>query len=475
MRILSVFLLLFSTILHAQENQDPGKQEFTQAQLQADFDLVVESIHEVHPATYQFISQDSLSNIASAIRCQLSDGMTAEAFHLLVRQYVAHIQCGHLTVLPSSEWYAYQRDSSKLVPFEIWVKGDKLLIREGWDEESVLQRGTELLSIDQKPASEIIAEMKSIQERDGQTMTFVMSKIERTFRTYYLFLYGNHDHYEVEFLNPDGTKSTATVAGGLRKPRGGAAGASSNKGEIRTSTATFYLSEDQTDLAVLDINSFPRQGFRQFYDEVFGSIEENNINHLVLDLRNNGGGYFPNGNRLLTYLMDEEVVMKYHRKTNKVPKLEGLKMPIVSKMTAVAFNMMPDKDKEDPTRNHELTFKPQKKHSYSGKLYVLTNGGTFSMGSYVSSLLSHHTDAILLGEETGGGEAGSNAILSYDLTLPATGVRVIIPRYTLNHDVTVTQKGRGVIPDIEVEYSLEDNMSGIDKEMERVMGLVKGE
>ncbi len=475
MRILSVFLLLFSTDLHAQNNQDPGKQEFSQVQLQADFDLVVESIHEVHPATYQFISQDSLSQVASVIRNQLSDGMTAEAFHLLVRQYVAHIRCGHLTVLPSSEWYAYQRDSSKMLPFEIWVKGDKLLIREGWDEESVLQSGAELLSIDQKPASEIIAEMQSIQERDGQTMSFVMSKIERTFRTYYLFLYGNQGHYEVEFLSPDGTKSTTTVAGGLRKPRGGSAGGSPGKGEIRTSTATFYLSEDQDDLAVLDINSFPRQGFRQFYDEVFGSIEENNINHLVLDLRNNGGGFFPNGNRLLTYLMEEEVVMKYHRKTNKIPKIEGLEMPFASKMTAFAFNMMPDKNKEDPMRNHELTFKAQKKQRYSGKLYVLTNGGTFSMGSYVSTLLSHHTDAILLGEETGGGEAGSNAILSYNLTLPATSVRLVIPRYTLNHDVMVSREGRGVIPDIKIEYSLAEKMSGIDKEMERVLGLVKGE
>lgn len=475
MRLLSVFLLLISTVAYGQENQDPSKEEFTETQLQTDFDLVVESIHEVHPATYQFISQDSLSNIASAIRSQFSDGMTAEAFQVLVRQYVAHIQCGHLTVLPSSEWYAYQRDSSKLLPFEIWIAGGKLFIREGWDEESLLQVGAELLSIDQRPASEIIAEMGSIQERDGQTMTFVTSKMERTFRTYYLFLYGNQETYEVDLLNPDGTKTTTTVAGGLRKPRVGSAGANPKKGEIRTSTATFYLSEEQADLAILDINSFPRQGFRQFYDEVFGSIEENNINHLVLDLRNNGGGYFPNGNRLLTYLMEEKIVMKYHRKTNKVPKIEGLEMPFASKMTAAAFNLIPDKDKEDPMRNHEIDFGPQKKHSYSDKLYVLTNGGTFSMGSYVSTLLGNHTDAILLGEETGGGEAGSNAILSYDLTLPATGVRVTIPRYTLNHDVTITQEGRGVMPDIEVEYSLAEKMSGIDKEMERVMGLVKGE
>lgn len=475
MRVLSVFLLLLSTVVYSQENQDPSKEEFTLAQLQADFDIVVESIHEVHPATYQFISQDELATIASTTRAQLTDGMTAEAFQVLVRQYVAHIQCGHMTVLPSSKWYAYQRDSSKLVPFEIWVKGDKLFIREGWDKESVLQRGAELLSIDQKPASEIIAEMESIQERDGYTMTFVTSKVERTFRTYYLFLYGNQETYEVELLNPDGTKTVATVAGGLQKPRVGSAGAYPRKGEIRTSTATFYLSEEQADLAILDLNSFPRQGFRQFYDEVFGAIEDNNINHLVLDLRNNGGGYFPNGTRLLTYFMQEEVVMKYHRKTNKVPKIEGLKMPVASKMTAAAFNLMPDKDDKDPMRNHELDFTPQKKHSYTGKLYVLTNGGTFSMGSFVATQLSHHTDAILLGEETGGGEAGSNAILSYDLTLPATGVRVIIPRYTLNHDVTVTHEGRGVMPDIEVEYSLADKMSGIDKEMERVMGLVKGE
>lgn len=475
MKILTIFLLLLCTVVHAQENTDPGKEEFTLAQLQTDFDLVVQSLHEVHPATYQFISRDSLASLAARHRSQLTDGMTAEAFHIIVRQYLAHIKCGHITATPSSEWYSYQQGGAKLLPFEIWIEGNNLFIQEGWDEESLLQAGAELLSIDQKPATEILAELRSIQERDGLTMTFADSKIERTFRTYYLFLYGNQDTYEVEFRNADNTETTITVAGGLRKPRYGAAGADPRKGEIKTSTATFYLSEEQQDLAILDVNSFPRQGFRQFYEEVFASIDENQINHLVLDLRNNGGGYFPNGNKLLTYFLEDEIVMKFHRKTNKVPKIDGLEMVFGSKMTAAGFNLMPDKDDTDTMRNHEIRFKPQKKNPYAGKLYVLTNGGTFSMGSYVSTLLSHRSEAILIGEETGGGEAGSNAILNYNLSLPATKVKVIIPHYTLNHDVTVTQQGRGVIPDIEVEYSIAELKTGKDKEMDRVMGLVRGE
>lgn len=472
---LFTFLMLFPVALLGQELSDPATETFSAEALQGDFDGLVQAIEEIHPATYRFISPDSMSGIVSGYRSQINDSMTSEAFFEIVSRYIAELKCGHTSIIPSTEWYTYQRAESKMIPFEVWVQDSELFIRDAWDDSVSINPGAKLLSIDQKPAEDILAEMVAMQERDGFTMTFVTTKIQRLFRTYYLFLYGRQDTYEVAYRNPDGTERTVTVTGGVKKPRAGSAGAPPRLGEIKTSTATFYLSEEFDGLAILDLNSFPRQGFRQFYEEVFASIEENGIEHLVLDLRNNGGGYFPNGNNLLAYFQEEEVVMKFARKTNKVPKIEGLTMDFASKMTAAAFNLMPDKDDTDTLRNHELTFKPKKKNPYRGKLYVLIDGGTFSMGSLVATQLKHHSDAILIGQETGGGEEGSNAILSYTLTLPATGLRAFIPRYVLDHDVEVTQTGRGVMPEIPVSYSLQERMDGLDKELERVKGLVKGE
>jgi C-terminal processing protease CtpA/Prc len=71
----------------------------------------------------------------------------------------------------------------------------------------------------------------------------------------------------------------------------------------------------------------------------------------------------------------------------------------------------------------------------------VTDGGSFSMSSYVAAKLQHQTGAVLIGSETGGGEAGSNAILTYNLTLPETKIRVNLPYYVINHDVNPTPSG----------------------------------
>lgn len=138
------------------------------------------------------------------------------------------------------------------------------------------------------------------------------------------------------------------------------------------------------------------------------------------------------------------------------------------------FNLMPDSDKEDPRRNYALKNNPKSKNHFNGDLYILTNGGTFSLGSYVSTYLKHRGDATFIGSETGGGEFGSNAVINYDLTLPESGIRVDIPYYFLDHQIPKGKNfGQGVQPDHEIKYSIEDTLNNRDKEMEKVYELLK--
>ena len=105
------------------------------------------------------------------------------------------------------------------------------------------------------------------------------------------------------------------------------------------------------------------------------------------------------------------------------------------------------------------------KKPYSGKLYVLINGGSFSNSVIVSSCLREHQRAVFIGEESGGNPhilAGNAA----DYKLPHTKIRVEIPtlRYVMTNDSLNT--GRGIEPDYPVANSIQDRINGIDKPLE---------
>lgn len=447
-----------------------GQKQFSAEQLKNDFDIFSTSLQQVHPSVYRFITKDSLQQIFQQSRQQITEPQTELAFHTLLRQTIRHIRCGHTTAKPSADWYNAQIKSPKLIPLEVIFLDDQLYVKQAFEKDTLLRPGTKIKAINDRLSSNIIQEMKAIQEIDGFSTTYENTKIERLFRTYFLFLYGRSDQYKIDFLDPKGITKSTFLEGGIAKPK-----SSSNldsEALFQISGSTFSIAPGQANMAILDINNFTSKGYKKYYKKVFKSIRQKGIQHLVIDLRGNGGGYFPNGNTLLKYLLPQEFSMDFSRPKTKIAKNPYLKMPFSSKMTRWLFGLIPDDDKADPHRNYAINYKPKKKYGFNGQIYVLIDGGTFSMGSLVATRLKHSTDCQVIGEETGGGELGSNAVLMYELTLPETQIRIKIPYYFLIHKVDSKIYGRGVIPQIKTNYQLEDILQNRDLEMIQIQQMI---
>lgn len=466
-----LLLLFISPSLFGQDMSNETKPLLSPSQLQKDFDIAIESINSVHPSVNRYISAKEFDGFINEMKQELENPATEDDLHIVLRKIIKQIACGHTVARPSSKWYGDLKNPS-LLPFSVYIINDKLYIKALFDQDSLVGKGMELLAIDGKSSEEILEEMNAIQEKDGYIKGFARKKIERLFSTYYLFLYGQNDFYDISFMPKDGSIQKIQLKGGkLTSTTNTETNSPEFLFEINTSDAKFYIEKENPTLGILDINSFQQKGYKKFYKEVFREIESRNIDNLVLDLRNNGGGYFPNGNILLSYLMDSTIVMHFERPNKKVLSSPHLKMNFGSKMTRTMFNLMPDKDKEDENRNYTISYKTAKKNAYKGNLFVLINGASFSMSSYVSSKLNQKNRVVFIGEECGGTENGSNAILEYQLTLPESGIRILIPYYFLDHNNKPDKEGRGIQPDYEIDYSLEDVMKGKDLEMEKVLQL----
>lgn len=470
-----LFLILSSNLFaFGQESVYQGERKYSSNQIQNDFIILVSTIKEYHPSVYNYITTDSLENYITKTTAKLNDSLTENEFHIIVREFLMQIRCGHTVAQPSEEWYVYHKSNPKLLPFEIFLFNDSVFIKTSLTENTDLQPGVELISIDNIPIKTIIDQMKSIQPRDGFSESFVNYKIEKSFRTYYLFLYGQKASYIIACKDEnDKIKSVTVEAESTKQPPSDIQIDSTLFTVLeKTTWSNFYIANKKSDLAFIDINTFGRKKYNKYYKKVFKEIRVRNINYLVIDIRDNGGGYFLNGNYLLSYLNNKDFTFTFNRPKRKLNKEKYIKMDFFSKLTKSAFNLLPDREKNKTTRNYELKYKPQKKNHYNGTLYVITNSGSFSMSSFVAAYLKHQTDAILIGQETGGGEDGSNAILSHILTLPATKIRVHIPFYHLDHKMNNTLLGNGVMPDIQVKYNIEDILQKKDKEMEELLLLI---
>jgi C-terminal processing protease CtpA/Prc len=116
---------------------------------------------------------------------------------------------------------------------------------------------------------------------------------------------------------------------------------------------------------------------------------------------------------------------------------------------------------------YTVHLQPLKEKRYKGQVFVLVNGLTASSASMCASFLKYKAQAKIVGEETGGGEAGNSGLGNIEVTLPQTGFRVQIPNFYLNYHVT-QDLGRGIRPDIFFESKLASILRGSDDMLEKV-------
>jgi C-terminal processing protease CtpA/Prc len=144
-------------------------------------------------------------------------------------------------------------------------------------------------------------------------------------------------------------------------------------------------------------------------------------------------------------------------------------MGFFTRITPLLFTLSPlEYIKHGRLRHYAVHF-PKHRNAYQGKLSVLVNGKSFSMSCIAATYLKYKANATIIGEETGGNIAGSNAVVSGNIILPHTKVRVFIPYYHIYHSIDAINDGHGLMPDIKTTYSASDVLEGIDVDLNKVL------
>lgn len=482
---LPLICLLIITLLGACQPRYDLSTKFPPDQLVHDLRVLRQSLEEAQPGLYRRTSKDELDRAFSETEKSLDRPLDVFEFYRILSPLIAAIRCGHTNLL-LPDFFVKEQDTPRIKSFPALVKiidGKVYVWRDLSDRSSGLG-GKEILSINKMPAAQIISTMLAATGSDGNIQTSRIERIEGwNFIKKLMPLTGLQPPFELTVSAPNNGRLEQVRLEGADIPTLGRNWETWFPRDRRPPRSGDLEFMDDGSIAVMTVREFggfvddkQSRGLEEFYRDAFRRIADKSTRTLILDLRDNNGGDDKLGVLLLRHLIGEpfthfeDIVA---RKTSFALG-EGI---IGTNRIRLPYNA----ERRDDGLYHLVDYPnlgvlQPAGPTFSGKIYVLMNGGSFSTTAEVISQLHDHRRAAFIGEEDGGMYDGNNSGTIAAVTLPNTGLVLTVPLMSCRLAVGGDKdNSRGVRPDYPVEYSIDDYITNSDKGMAVALELARRE
>ena len=444
---------------------------YSTEELQEDFKIFKRSLEAYHPGLYWYSSQDEMNDFFNEFQRSISKPMTARQFRVKLSEVIQKVGCGHVFMMAPKNLELNREND---LPLTLFLDGNKAFcLKNNSNNPESLFPGSEILSINQISIDSII-NLFSTQLKEGSTQAWGRFKAQKHFNHFYAALIGNSEQYNVSFRDENDIVKSVTLG-------------SSEQFYNSTSSDEGYINltiNDSLSTAVLRIKSFmpswKENGKKMKSDKVIDqSMKEiiTQAENLVIDLRGNSGGKAPL--KLFSYLYDSSFIFfkQFEFKARKGFEYVDYFHPNPDKMWVTSKRA---KEKIINDSLFQLIKTPMRKpyapskSRFQGDLFFIIDGGCFSATSDFMAMVKSHNLGTIIGTETGGGYYGNTSADHSQLTLPNSHIRITIPmvRHLMNVKGDV-ELGRGVQPDHFVPSNIEDQVSGVDTQLEYTLNLIR--
>ncbi|MEP7143356.1 MAG: S41 family peptidase [Ferruginibacter sp.] len=484
-----IIILFLFTGCAVSKNYDPGKK-FPKQELQEDYSLLRNILEKKHPALYWYTPKDSMDYYFDSLYNNIADSMTEQQFGWKILGPLTNkIHCGHTSFGMSKNWNRFIRNK-RTPSFPLYIKlcGDTMVVTGNLNpKDSIIKRGTLLTSINGVPNRELLQKMFQYLPLDGYSDNVNYIRISSNFPYYHRNIFGIYKNYRVGYIDSTGIERTVLL------PMYSPATDSARKKEKTVSVQKFpryKIKEERresyrsleidtgTHTATMLLNTFSNGGgrhLRSFIKRAFKSIRKQQAKNLIIDIRSNGGGDVTMYVKLARYIRNTKFRVadsSYAVAKNLAPYTAHIKQGFFNNIGLFFLT------KKHADGNYHFgywerhVYRPKTTNHFNGKVYVLTNGPTFSASTLFCNAVKGQTNVTIVGEETGGGWHGNSGIMIPDIILPITKLRVRLPLFKLVQYNHVPKDGRGVSPDIFIPPTVEGVRHNIDRKMEIVKGMI---
>ncbi|NIG55851.1 S41 family peptidase [Chitinophaga sp. Cy-1792] len=481
-----ILMSLLSTTAMAQVQPFTG---FSRQDLKDDFKYAVELLKKQHPNPYKFTDTTTFNRKMDSLMNRLDkDPSLLSALRYSPVQLFndVHLKLDYEEERVIGIFYGINHFPLATTTFK-----DRIIVNA---KGEVIPFGAEILSINKMPATKILSEINYATYSDG----FIKTGAERTTTNLSLFIslvFPESTSYEVVYKEY-GAKTTNTIQLKAVDAKTGYHNRSLGELPFNSFLKRAYVTkeyQDKESTAILTVLTFMLQENAMYKElsDFFAEVKKRNINNVIIDIRSNGGGN-PNMSALLysfVALRPFDNVFNYRTKNIELHDSENLLNGYGTKMSeeevTQTANFLRQRFDYDSAAgfyygNARLTEGsisnyPPDKNNFKGNVYVLTSGGTVSAATYFAALVKNNGRGILVGSETGSGEASTTAAWFNTYTLPKTKSKLTVPMSEIYFMKAKQDNGRGCLPDKELTFEAFQQYirAGKDPEIQYTMDLIK--
>ncbi|WP_397446560.1 S41 family peptidase [Polaribacter sp. R77954] len=523
MKLRLLFLLLLisyaSCVSVKKHNQQITKLHAV-TDLRKDVDNLYLNLQKYHPKLYQYKSKEVVDFKFDSLKKAINTPLNSSDFYKKTVSVIAQLGHGHTNIFPPKrkrtkeerKIYYRERHEFNELSFEYL---NKQLFLSGVQQKDSLLLGAEVLQVNGESVADIDKKYRKMFSSDGYNTTFYDKAIGKQFKVFYYRDNGAVDSVSLtlqvndslftktfrKFLKEEKSENELKKTDSIKpKPvKKEVVTKNLTRKEKRKYNKTHgfnalentynrnlkFIGKDST-IAYMKIRSFTNGDYKTFYNQTFTELARKKTQHLIIDLRYNGGGRAVEILDLYKYLTNKE--FQFFAKSNvntRVPLLTAAfsnQTPIISKIIIgiaspliATYNVF-----KTEKENNQLYFKYRTKIqqpnplNYKGKIYVLINGYSFSSSAVLSTHLHATKRAIFVGQETGGAYNGTVAGYMRKHQLPHSKVTILFGVMNLTTPYQQNPDGYGIKPDVEILPTLADRRNKIDPELEWILKDIEG-
>jgi C-terminal processing protease CtpA/Prc len=468
-------------------------QEINTDSLKYELKIYREILENSHSGLNLYTSKESFDKLFTEANKKVENVKNLQDYFKIVGNIHTKINCGHSSVYYSLSEKETEELLASLFPARFSFLNKDLFIRETFSD---IPAGSQVIKINNKTVKEIVEESFNLISSDGYNTTFKYRQLEQEFIVYLYYSLGKQKEYTVKYIDYNtGKEETKTVTSAKLEVFGEAP-------KVKGFDDIYKLEIKDNTTAILTVNSFSTETnkltkkYFKFLKRSFKKLKKLGVKNLIIDIRENTGGNDGNDMELGSYIIKKpfkenkyrqlkttdlliypEYVSEYLREMIQVDEdMTGKEMAkMMKKECEKEFGKTPSEDGFFYLKEENVIKKKPNKNSFAGQVYIMTSGNVFSGGGLFSALVRDKSDAIFVGEETGGGYYRHTGSIPLFYKLPYSELQFSI--FTVINEQDVDQKlfpnGTGTRPHYKVYQTPTQMLEKKDAVLEKCMQLIK--
>uniref|UniRef100_UPI00286E8FA9 S41 family peptidase n=1 Tax=Sandarakinorhabdus sp. TaxID=1916663 RepID=UPI00286E8FA9 len=458
----------------------------TPAQASSDVALMRRAMETIHPGLYRYVPKRQVDAGFARLEALARQPTTTLTLHREIARLVASIHCDHSKPELPDAIETWRKTNGSHLPLRFRLIEGRMIVLSG-----ALPKGAEITAINGLPVPQILNAVAPLVAYDGDTDQAVAVKIAddsdlggSDLEEYWPGLFGAPTRWDLSWKMPGEAAGQTSQLAPINFDQWTQLAAPDGKYRNEFYNSVTWRMAGKT--ARLKIDTFVNYrnpvATTPFLGSFFKAMQEAGTEHLILDLRNNGGGSEGPSIALARHLFDApftwgKPVRSKAIRYGDLPKYIDSWGDREALFNAPEAGFIPTSDgwydripaNPDETDDDAGTIEHlpvPAAQRFTGRLTVLTSPQNGSGATRTVAWLKERRGATLVGEEGSGSAEGPTAGQIFNVNLPASGIKVRVPNAWNRTNIKQFTPRRGVKADVLVVPTLADFEAGRDRALD---------